>query len=668
MILNGPGCSCSNGLNLQGANITVRGLAIHSYPNNGIFISGAGAVIQGNYFGTDPGGMTSFPNGLSGVSGTSNGRAHRRAEPAGPQPDHRLQRVRQLDRRHGVTYQNNLIGGDRATTGNVRNQAEGLFLTSGNNIVVAGNRISFNDLAGVELSGTANATVDGNFIQLNGGPGVRVLTDSNDVINNTIAGNTGQGITIASNFNDVTSNNIQMGNTDGISIAGSFNDVFTNTILGNNGAGIRVASGVENNLFANTAHSNASAGIIHGTGAGGLPNDEASPPYDTDSGPNGLTNFPVITSAQTMGGTTTFSGTVKTYADSPVRIDFFENDNPQGVGNGQRFIASLSGVSTDVNGLLTFSYTASGLYNNITATSTVDLCSDGCDETSEFSFPSVAATPSAGPALSASPAALAFGPQPVGTFSPTQTSTLTNMGPGDVSFTSFTGSGDFQFFTDCGSILPQGASCFIDAQFHPLATGLRGGAITIVSDAAVSPLSITLSGTGTAGPSPAIALQPDALVFEAVELGSRSEPQAIRLVNSGSGDLNIRGFDTFGDFTILRPDFREQQGRGKTGRKASRIVTTPPYTTCGSVVFAGESCLIVIEFEPTARGPRQGVLIVDSDAPTPSVSARLTGQGGTGPTNALEIASVLDFGEQFFGTRSVGRESSSATSPTSASP
>ena len=50
------------------------------------------------------------------------------------------------------------------------------------------------------------------------------------------------------------------------------------------------------------------------------------------------------------------------------------------------------------------------------------------------------------------------------------------------------------------------------------------------------------------------------------------------------------------------------------------------------------------------------MLIVESDAPTPSVTARLTGQGGTGPTNALEIASVLDFGAQFFGARSAGRE------------
>src|SRR6185295_18183391 len=136
----------------------------------------------------------------------------------------------------------------------------------------------------------------------------------------------------------------------------------------------------------------------------------------------------------------------------------------------------------------------------------------------------------------------------------------------------------------------------------------------------------------------------------------RSDPQAIRLVNSGTGDLNIRGFDTVGDFTILRGSFRGLTEGGKRGQKASRIVTSPPFTTCGDIVFAGTDCLIVIEFEPTARGPREGALIIDSDAPTPTVTARLTGQGGTGPTNALEIASVLDFGAQFFGARSVGRE------------
>jgi hypothetical protein len=65
----------------------------------------------------------------------------------------------------------------------------------------------------------------------------------------------------------------------------------------------------------------------------------------------------------------------------------------------------------------------------------------------------------------------------------------------------------------------------------------------------------------------------------------------------------------------------------------------------------------VIEFEPTERGPREGLLIVDSNAPaSPSVSARLTGQGGLGPNNQLEVPGAIDFGGQFFGARSEGRE------------
>ena len=59
-----------DGLNIAADNVTIRGLAIHSFHTNGIFIQqGAdGNTIAGNHIGTDVGGMTDLGNGSVGVT------------------------------------------------------------------------------------------------------------------------------------------------------------------------------------------------------------------------------------------------------------------------------------------------------------------------------------------------------------------------------------------------------------------------------------------------------------------------------------------------------------------------------------------------------------------------------------------------------------------------
>jgi hypothetical protein len=63
----GPGVS---GLVIQGAKVTVRGLAIHNFAADGIVISGGpgGCVIEGNYIGTDVTGTLDRGNGGPGVT------------------------------------------------------------------------------------------------------------------------------------------------------------------------------------------------------------------------------------------------------------------------------------------------------------------------------------------------------------------------------------------------------------------------------------------------------------------------------------------------------------------------------------------------------------------------------------------------------------------------
>ncbi len=106
--------------------------------------------------------------------------------------------------------------------------------------------------------------------------------------------------------------------------------------------------------------------------AGVTPND----PGDGDSGPNGLQNFPVITST----GSNKVQGTLNSQPNATFELDFYFNDtcDLSGYGEGQYYLG-LTHVTTDAIGQANFSFTtlAGGF---VTATAT-----DANGNTSEFS-------------------------------------------------------------------------------------------------------------------------------------------------------------------------------------------------------------------------------------------------------------------------------------------
>ena len=90
-----------------------------------------------------------------------------------------------------------------------------------------------------------------------------------------------------------------------------------------------------NRVSANSIHSNTLLGINLGP-AGVTPNDAGDP----DTGANTLQNFPVITSATSVGGNTTIVGALNsTPASTTFTIEFFSNPACDG---GQRRGARLS--------------------------------------------------------------------------------------------------------------------------------------------------------------------------------------------------------------------------------------------------------------------------------------------------------------------------------------
>lgn len=109
--------------------------------------------------------------------------------------------------------------------------------------------------------------------------------------------------------------------------------------------------------------------------------------------------------------------------------------------------------------------------------------------------------------LSASPTSLNFGSITPGT-SATQSVTLTNTGNSSVSLSQISASG--AGFSDSGFALPltlaAGQSTTLNATFAPTTSGSFSGKVTVTSNAANSPLAVTLSGSGTAPVSHTVSL------------------------------------------------------------------------------------------------------------------------------------------------------------------
>jgi hypothetical protein len=111
------------------------------------------------------------------------------------------------------------------------------------------------------------------------------------------------------------------------------------------------------------------------------------------------------------------------------------------------------------------------------------------------------------PALHLSATVLGFGNVIYGGSPATQTVVLSNVGtaPLFLSGISESGNSDFSVSNNCAASMAAGAQCSLGVAFAPHAIGARSGTVTIRSNAAGSPHTINLSGTGCRYFSPAAA-------------------------------------------------------------------------------------------------------------------------------------------------------------------
>ena len=344
-IPNGVGIM-ARGPNIQIGGLTAAARNIISGNVSGIYSTGVGTQIQGNFIGTDITGTVALGNSHTGVVA-----GH--ALIGGTTPEAR-----------------NIISANGATqTGGFGNIALGEN-SSGTAAIVKGNYI------GTDVTGTKALKGPGPSVQF----GITVFTN-NHVIGGTEAGAqniiSGNDIGIqVGGFSSPPNGVVIQGNIIGLNAQGTaalpnsqhgvvFSGADNNTLGGiqsgaaniiafNGGDGVQVTSGTGNSIRGNSIFSNGELGIDLGFLNGVTFNDLG----DVDAGANNLQNFPVLTSVSSAASSTTIQGSLNSTANSTFQIDFYSNAAVDFTGNGEgALFFNTTQLTTDANGNATINIT-----------------------------------------------------------------------------------------------------------------------------------------------------------------------------------------------------------------------------------------------------------------------------------------------------------------------
>jgi HYDIN/CFA65/VesB-like, Ig-like domain/Abnormal spindle-like microcephaly-assoc'd, ASPM-SPD-2-Hydin/Cep192 domain 4 len=202
--------------------------------------------------------------------------------------------------------------------------------------------------------------------------------------------------------------------------------------------------------------------------------------------------------------------------------------------------------------------------------------------------------------MTTNPSPVVFGNLNVGSNS-TQTVTLTNTGNAalNISAATISGSGYTMSLT-APKTINTGANAQFTVKFAPTTSGSSAGSIQITSNAAGSPATISLSGTGVTTQA-IMTVNPSPVAFNNINVGSNLA-QTVTLTNTGNAALNISAA------TI--------SGSGYT------MNLTAPKT-----ISAGANTQFTVTFTPTASGSSAGSIQITSNAAGSPAQVALSGTG-----------------------------------------
>jgi hypothetical protein len=223
------------------------------------------------------------------------------------------------------------------------------------------------------------------------------------------------------------------------------------------------------------------------------------------------------------------------------------------------------------------------------------------------------------PVVSLAPTSLAFGNQTDGVTSIARSVTLSNTGSGALSIASISASSGFAVSHNCGTSLAQSASCTLSVTFTPAGLGAATGSVSVASNAAGSPHSVSLGGTGVVA-SPVLAWSPTmtSVALGSVTVGAATSTQTVNLLNQGPGSVTLSGFTL-------------------AGVQASAFSISGGTCTVGATLTQGAACTLALDFNPAGVGSSAAILQVSSTGTNPP-DLTLT---GTATAPAAAAAAVV---------------------------
>jgi len=219
---------------------------------------------------------------------------------------------------------------------------------------------------------------------------------------------------------------------------------------------------------------------------------------------------------------------------------------------------------------------------------------------------------------------LNFGNQQVGVQSSPIVETVTNNQSVSLNITGIsTNSSEFTQTNTCQNPVAPGGNCTISVYFTPSTSGPQTGTLTITDNAASSPQTAALNGTGV---STSLSVTPATIAFANQVVGTTSAGQKITVTNNGYGSVTINSVAASGGF-------------GETDN------------CTGATLSQGQTCTVTATFSPVMPGSFSGVITINDGAANGPQVVTMTGSG---------VAPVSLSANITFGVTNVG-SSNSAT-------
>jgi uncharacterized repeat protein (TIGR01451 family) len=333
VLIQGPANADDAGTNYGFAvaanNVKIRSLIIRRFSSYGVVVplasTASGLLIENIVFGANSATALGAPTGNNRLN----------------------QGVALLGRGTGITIRNNIFSVTRRAAVIVDGDDQNNPLTT---VLIDGNelrQVGAVGGAGGAITATdqfSALTVRRNLVGVAAGGTYDGLSI---VFSNTNVGNSSAGATsvLENSFLSLTANGIELTETPAGSAQNKQGAITSNVITGSAIDGIRHAAGTGSFTFSrNSINNNTGLGINLVGGAGVDLNDNG----DGDTGPNGLFNYPVITSATILGANLELVG----YARSNSVIEIFKNATPDGTsfGEGQTYVTTVTEAISDLDG------------------------------------------------------------------------------------------------------------------------------------------------------------------------------------------------------------------------------------------------------------------------------------------------------------------------------